>query len=133
MERKKRSKGSVWEFCYANKIFGTFGFEMRECGQKFVKFCTLTHIHTTAAKLVVRITRVIDEIILLQKNSARTDQGINQKKIVLLRFGMIMLLYGCQIVTSWPLFRGQFYGIKLHDVFLIMADSCGYYFGRMGP
>ena len=29
MERKKRSKGSVWEFCYANKIFGTFGVEMR--------------------------------------------------------------------------------------------------------
>ena len=46
MERKKRSKGSVWEFCYANKIFGTFGFEMRACGQKLVKFCTLTHIHT---------------------------------------------------------------------------------------
>ena len=56
MERKKRSKGSVWEFCYANKIFGTFGIEMRACGQKFVKFCTLTHTHThtTAAKLVVR-------------------------------------------------------------------------------
>ena len=51
MERKKRSKGSVWEFCYANKIFGTFGVEMRECGQKLVKFCTLTH----AAKLVVRL------------------------------------------------------------------------------
>ena len=50
MERKKRSKGSVWEFCYANKIFGTFGVEMRSCGQKLVKFCTLTH----AAKLVVR-------------------------------------------------------------------------------
>ena len=49
MERKKRSRGSVWEFCYANKIFGTFGLEMRACGQKFVKFCTLTH----AAKLVV--------------------------------------------------------------------------------
>ena len=46
MERKKRSKGSVWEFCYANTIFGTFGFEMRECGQKLVKCCTLTHIHT---------------------------------------------------------------------------------------
>ena len=30
MERKKRSKSSVWEFCYANKNFGTFGFEMRE-------------------------------------------------------------------------------------------------------
>ena len=57
MERKKRSKGSVWEFCYANKIFGTFGFEIRACGQKLVKFCTLTHIHTTAAKLVVRMNQ----------------------------------------------------------------------------
>ena len=56
MECKKRSKGSVWEFCYANKIFGMFGFEMRACGQKLVKFCTLTHIHTTAAKLVVRMS-----------------------------------------------------------------------------
>ena len=54
MERKKRSKGSVWEFCYANKIFGTFGAEMRACGQKLVKFCTLTHTHT--AKLIVRLT-----------------------------------------------------------------------------
>ena len=54
MERKKRSKGSVWEFCYANKIFGTYGFEIRACGQKLVKFCA--HTHTTAAKLVVRIT-----------------------------------------------------------------------------
>ena len=53
MERKKRSKGSVWEFCYANKIVGTFGVEMRLFGQKLVKFCTLTH----AAKLVVRITK----------------------------------------------------------------------------
>ena len=35
---------------------------MRACGQKLVKFCTLTHIHThthtTAAKLVVRIVNV---------------------------------------------------------------------------
>ena len=53
MERKKRSKGSVWEFCYANKIFGTYGFEIRACGQKLVKFCA--HTHTTSAKLVVRI------------------------------------------------------------------------------
>ena len=71
MERKKRSKGSVWEFCYANKIFGTFGFEMRACGQKLVKFCTLTHIHTTAAKLVVRMKVLqfsqINIIILEQK------------------------------------------------------------------
>ena len=57
MERKKRSKGRVWEFCYANKIFGTYGFEIRACGQKLVKFCahTHTHTHTTAAKLVVRM------------------------------------------------------------------------------
>ena len=55
MERKKWSKGSVWGFCYANKIFGTFGFEMRACGQKLVKFCILTHTHTTAAKLLVRL------------------------------------------------------------------------------
>ena len=55
MERKKRSKGSVWEFCYANKIFGPYGFEIRACGQKLVNFCAHTHTHTTAAKLVVRI------------------------------------------------------------------------------
>ena len=46
MERKKRSKGSVWEFCYANKIFGTFGDEIKAYGQKLVKFCTHTHTHT---------------------------------------------------------------------------------------
>ena len=55
MERKKRSKGSVWEFCYANKIFGTFGDEIKAYGQKLVKFCTHTHTHTHAAKLVVEI------------------------------------------------------------------------------
>ena len=69
MERKKRSKGSVWELCYANKIFGTFGFEMRALGQKLVKFCTLlhtsTHTHTTAAKLVVRIVIKNPWVILL--------------------------------------------------------------------
>ena len=42
MDSKKRSKGSVWEFCYANKIFGTFGDEIRTKRQKFVKFCTHT-------------------------------------------------------------------------------------------
>ena len=34
-------------------FFGTFGFEMRACGQKLVKFCA--HTHTHAAKLVARI------------------------------------------------------------------------------
>ena len=58
MERKKRSKGSVWEFCYGNKFFGTYGFEIRACGQKLVKFCAHTHTHTTAAKLVVRIAHL---------------------------------------------------------------------------
>ena len=43
MERKKRSKGSVWEFCYANKIFWTFGFEIKAYGQKLVTFCAHTH------------------------------------------------------------------------------------------
>ena len=40
---------------FAMRIFflGTFGFEMRACGQKFVNFCARTHTH--AAKLVVEI------------------------------------------------------------------------------
>ena len=59
MERKKRSKGSVWEFCYANKIFGTYGFEIRALGQKLVKFCAHTHTHTHAAKLVVRMNACV--------------------------------------------------------------------------
>ena len=50
MERRKRSKGSVWEFCYANKIFGTFGDEMRAYGQKLVQFCTHTYTHTLTHK-----------------------------------------------------------------------------------
>ena len=57
MERKKLSKGSVWEFCYANKIFGTFGDEIRALGEKLVKFCAHTNTHTHAAKLVVRIKK----------------------------------------------------------------------------
>ena len=36
----------MWE-----KIYGTFGVEMRAYGQKLVKFCT----HTHAAKLVVEM------------------------------------------------------------------------------
>ena len=49
MERKKQSKGSGWECCYANKIFGKFGVEMREIGQ-------ILHTDTHAAKLVVQIS-----------------------------------------------------------------------------
>ena len=29
MERKKRSKGSVWEFCYAKKKIGKFEEEIK--------------------------------------------------------------------------------------------------------
>ena len=44
IERKeKRSKISALESCYANRIYGTFGVEMRAYGQKLVKFCTQTH------------------------------------------------------------------------------------------
>ena len=53
MERKKRSKGSVWEFCYAKTKFGKFEEEMRASGQKWVTFCG--HTHTHSAKLVVRL------------------------------------------------------------------------------
>ena len=53
MERKKRSKGSVWEFCYANTIFGTFGFEIKACGRNWSNFA---HTHTHAAKLVVEMS-----------------------------------------------------------------------------
>ena len=56
MERKKRSKGRGWESCYVKKIYGTSGVEMRAYGQKFVKFCTHTHTHARAAKLVVEIS-----------------------------------------------------------------------------
>ena len=46
MERKKRSKGSVWEIGYSKKKFGKFEEEMRAYGQKWVTFCTHTHTHT---------------------------------------------------------------------------------------
>ena len=41
--KKKRSKISALESCYANRIYWTFGVEMRAYGQKLVKFCTQTH------------------------------------------------------------------------------------------
>ena len=52
MERKKRSKGSVWECCYANKMFGTFGDEIKAYGRNWSNFA---RTHTHAAKLVVEI------------------------------------------------------------------------------
>ena len=61
MERKKRSKG--WEICYVKKIYGTFGVEMRACGQKLVKFCARAHARACAAKLVVEI--VVSAIVKL--------------------------------------------------------------------
>ena len=56
---KNGPKAAYGNFAMRTKFSGTFGFKMRACGQKLVKFCTLTHIHaythTTAAKLVVRM------------------------------------------------------------------------------
>ena len=47
---KSGPKAAYGNFAMRKKKFGTFGLEMRACGQKLVTFCTLTH----AAKLVVR-------------------------------------------------------------------------------
>ena len=82
MERKKRSKGIVWEFCYANKIFGTFGFEIKACGQKLVKFCT--HTHTTAAKLVVRIAWLYLYCVLIELNNTVSSKKIRSGYIIFL-------------------------------------------------
>ena len=43
-----------------NKIYGTFGVEMRAHGQKLVKFCT--HTHTHAAKLVVEKSDILHKL-----------------------------------------------------------------------
>ena len=64
MEHKKRSKCSIWEFCYANKIFGKFGFEIRASGQKLVTFCA----HAHAAQLVVEISSNKQRYLLLIEN-----------------------------------------------------------------
>ena len=55
--KKKRSKISGLESCYANRIYVLIGVELRPYGQKLVKFCTHTHTHTQthSAKLVVEI------------------------------------------------------------------------------
>ena len=50
MERKKRSKGRGWESCYVKKNYGTFVVEMREIGQKLVKFFTHTQVTVTVFK-----------------------------------------------------------------------------------
>ena len=58
--KKKRSKISGLESCYANKIYVLIGVELRPYGQKLVKFCT----HTDASKLVVEMrARTIPHVI----------------------------------------------------------------------
>ena len=49
MERKKRSKGSVWEFCYAKKIRDVW----RRNKSVRAEIGQLLHTHTHAAKLEV--------------------------------------------------------------------------------
>ena len=54
MKRKKGSKGSGWECCYANNIFGTFRDEMRASGRNWSNFA---HTNTHAATLVVEMKK----------------------------------------------------------------------------
>ena len=80
MERKKRSKGSLWEFCYANKIFGTFGDEIKSCGQKLVKFCA----HTHAAQLVVEILQTAQlwantGVVFRELSFSRLECGVHDR------------------------------------------------------
>ena len=58
MERKKRSKSNGWECCYANRIFGTFGVEMRACGQKLVKFCWHTRQNIVVAMVKKNVQKL---------------------------------------------------------------------------
>ena len=56
MERKKRSKCSGWECCYAKKNSGRLESKSERAGRNLSNFAhTLTDTHTTGAKLVVRI------------------------------------------------------------------------------
>ena len=55
--KKKRSKISALESCYANRFYGTFGVEMRAYGQKLVKFCTQTHRRVNLSSKDNRIVR----------------------------------------------------------------------------
>ena len=77
MERKKRSKCSVWEFRYANTIFGTFGDEIKACGQKLVKCCA----HTHAAIEIVGPTRTqtFSYIICRRQYANYSNQNMSDK------------------------------------------------------
>ena len=50
---------------------------MRACGQKFVKFCTLTH----AAKLVVEIF-IVNKKLLLCNESPQLDSAVEEIRTV---------------------------------------------------
>ena len=54
MERKKRSKGSVWEFCYAKKKILDVWIRNKSVRAE-IGHILRTHTHTHAAKLVVEI------------------------------------------------------------------------------
>ena len=97
MERKKRSKGSVWEFCYANKIFGTFGDEIKHPGRNWSDF---EDTHTHAAKLVVEIGLLtvcsIVFFYLLESSEIKSLTSVptsNQDASLLLSGGCHKLLY----------------------------------------
>ena len=57
--KKKRSKISALESCYANRIYVLIGVELRPYGQKLVQFCKHTHTHThthTRARARARVS-----------------------------------------------------------------------------
>ena len=64
--KKKRSKISGLESCYANRIYVLIGVELRPYGQKLVQFCkhthTPTHTHTRArAHARVSFSSILEE------------------------------------------------------------------------
>ena len=49
--KKKRSKISALESCYANRIYVLIGVELRPYGQKLVQFCKHTHTRVSFSSI----------------------------------------------------------------------------------
>ena len=73
--KKKRSKISGLESCYANIIYVLIGVELRLYGQKLVQFCKHTRTHTHASPIVVYIYKTWDR----RKCSLLTVEGCSPK------------------------------------------------------
>ena len=63
--KKKRSKISALESCYANRIYVLIGVELRPYGQKLVQFCKHTHTRVSFSSIddvLVSSSRRADDI-----------------------------------------------------------------------